>query len=63
MREDTRSIALHNLHVTLKAAREAGEACRRRKLAELLAQQAKHSPRLAKALRELLSPRPCRGGA
>ncbi len=56
---DTKKLALHNLYVSLAAAREAGEACREGRLEAYLARLAEQSPRLRKALGEIRVWRKC----
>ena len=57
LRNNTKLLALHNLHVTLAAGREATRLYEEEKLWETLRERAKQSPRLRKALREITTPR------
>ena len=58
LRSSTRLLTIHNLHVTLQAAREAAQAHAEGRLLDYVKQLAKTSPRLARALREVDNPRP-----
>jgi len=53
LRGDTKLLAIHNLHVTLEAAKLAAKAHAEAKLHKLLKQLAQYNPRLSKALIEI----------
>jgi len=60
LRADTKKLAIHNLYVTLRAAEEASEKHSENKLRDYLKRLAKTNPRIKKALREIVMPRPPR---
>lgn len=58
LRQNTRLLALHNLHITLQAAQKARQAHMENRLNQLLKQLAKTNPKTAKALKQIKHPRP-----
>ena len=58
LRDNTRLLALHNLYVTLQAARKVAQAHLENKLLEYIKRLAEANPRLTKALGEIVEPRP-----
>ena len=58
LRDNSRLLTLHNLHVTLQAAQKAAQAYLENKLLGYTKQLAEDNPRLAKAIGEIVEPRP-----
>ncbi len=60
LRSDTKKLAIHNLYVTLQAAKKASEKHSESKLRDYLKQLSETNPRIKKAFREIAIPRPQR---
>ena len=58
LRNNTKKLAIHNLYITLRAAKQASEKHEENKLRDYLKQLAMINPRIRKALSEITTPRP-----